>query len=138
MKRTILPALLSLTIVLIFSGCMTVPKSSDIPADQTVIQLSQAGQESLDKSNYKAAQVYYQLIIDRFGTDAVALTAAEFEIAHIKIKQKRYSEARTMIDEIIARYEAAGATKLSPEYLVLAKNDLARINAIETKKTSKP
>jgi len=138
MKRTILPALLSLTIVLIISGCMTVPKPADIPADQTVIQLSQKGQEALDKSNYKAAEVYYQLIIDRYGTDAAALTAAEFEIAHIKIKQKNYADAKTMLEAIVARYEAAGAVGLKPEYLVLAKNDLAHITALETKKTAKP
>jgi len=138
MKRTILPALLSLSIVLIISGCMTVPKSGDVPADKTVIQLSQMGQESLDKSNYKAAQVYYQLIIDRFGTDIKALTAAEFEIAHIKIKQKNYTEARTMLEAIAARYETAGSVGLRPEYLVLVKNDLARITALETKKAAKP
>ena len=138
MKRTILPALLSLTIILIFSGCMTVPKSGDVPADQTVIQLSQSGQEALDKSNYKAAEVYYQLIIDRFGTDTAALTAAEFEIAHIKIKQKNYTEAKTMLEARVARYQGAGAAGLRPDYLVLAKNDLAHITALETKKTAKP
>ena len=138
MKRTILPALLSLTLVLIFSGCMTVPKSADVSTDLNVIQLSQMGQESLDQSNYKAAQVYYQLIIDRFGTDAAALTSAEFEIAHIKIKQKNYTEAQTMLEAIIARYQTAGVAGLRPEYLVLAKNDLAHIAALETKKTAKP
>ncbi|HNQ97632.1 MAG TPA: hypothetical protein PKH81_06050, partial [Treponemataceae bacterium] len=89
--------------------------------------LSQSGQAALDESNFKAAEVYYQLIIDRYGSDPAARTAAEFEIAHMRLKQKKWADARSRLETIIARYEEAGGAGLPPEYLVLAKNDLSKI-----------
>lgn len=130
MKRHLMPALAAAALVLTVSGCQSVPKPDSIPLDTTVIDLSQRGQESIDDSNYKAAEVYYQLIIDRYGaSDQNALTSAEFEIAHMRLKKKHWGEARTMLQRIVARYEVAGGASLPPEYLVLAKNDLARIPA---------
>ena len=66
MKRHLMPALAAAALVLTVSGCQSVPKPDSIPLDTTVIDLSQRGQESIDDSNYKAAEVYYQLIIDRY------------------------------------------------------------------------
>lgn len=138
MKRNILPALLFSALVLAVTGCASVPDPASIPPDTTVLELSQLGQESIDDNNYKAAEVYYQTIIDRYGTDAKSLTAAEFEIAHIRMKKKNWSEASTLLEGIIARYETTGGTGLPPEYLVLAKNDLARIPAESKPAEAKP
>jgi hypothetical protein len=131
MKRKTLP-LLCIILLAGLSGCMSVPDPADVPVEKTIGELSQKGQESMDRSNYKAAEVYYQLIIDRFGTDTAALTAAEFEIAHIRVKQKHWDDARTRLEAILARYETTGSTTLPPEYRVLARNDLARIPGAET------
>jgi outer membrane protein assembly factor BamD (BamD/ComL family) len=90
-------------------------------------ELSVKAQMALDKNNYKAAEVYYQVIIDRYGSDMAARTAAEFEIAHMRIKKSKWDEAKPMLEEIIKRYESTGGAGLPPEYLVLAKNDLAKI-----------
>lgn len=129
MKRTLLSASLATMIALAFAGCASIPDPATIPQDTTVLELSQLGQEAIDDSNYKAAEVYYQTIIDRYGTDPSALTAAEFEIAHIRMKKKEWVDAKARLETIIARYETAGGASLPPEYLVLAKNDLARIPA---------
>jgi outer membrane protein assembly factor BamD (BamD/ComL family) len=130
MKRQLMPALAVAALVLAVSGCQSVPKPESIPLDATVIDLSQRGQESIDNSNYKAAEVYYQLIIDRYGeSNMSALTSAEFEIAHMRLKKKHWADAKARLEKIIARYETAGGASLPPEYLVLAKNDLARIPA---------
>ena len=43
------------------------------------------------------------------------------------MKQKEWTDAQTRLEKIIASYETTGGTDLPPEYLVLAKNDLARI-----------
>jgi hypothetical protein len=128
-----LPLLFSAVLLLAATGCMSVPDPSSIPADVTVNQLKQKGQEAFDYNNLKAAEVYYQIIIDRFGTDMSALTAAEFEIAHLRIKEKKWTDARTRLETIIARYDGEGGATLPPEYLVLAKNDLARIPATAKK-----
>lgn len=127
MKRCIAPAALAVCCALILSGCMTVPDPSDIPADSTVVELSQKGQSALDSNNYKAAEVYYQTILDRYGSDASARIAAEFEIAHMRIKKQKWEDAQVRLEAIIAAYETTGGTSLPPEYLVLARNDLARI-----------
>lgn len=124
-----LKKMLTVTIVtvLFFTGCKSVPNPENLPPEMTIIELSQKGQESLDSNNYKAAKVYYQVIIDRYGTDAGALTAAEFEIAHILLKQKEFQKSKTMLETIVSRYESTGGASLPPEYLVLARNDLERI-----------
>ena len=127
MKPQILPILCSAALLVAAASCKSVPDPATFPDDISIASLSQKGQESLDDSNYKAAEVYYQTIINRYGTDTAALTAAEFEIAHIRMKQKNWSDARVRLDAIIARYEEAGGAGLPPEYLVLAKNDRARI-----------
>lgn len=115
-------------VMIFFTGCKSVPDPQMLPPEMTIIELSQKGQESLDTNNYKAAKVYYQVIIDRYGTDMGALTAAEFEIAHILLKQKKWEDSKNMLETIISRYEVTGGASLPPEYLVLAKNDLERLN----------
>lgn len=118
-------ALAALTVSV--TGCMSVPDPASISADSSVAELSQLGQSSLDDNNYKAAEVYYQTIIDRYGEDMNARTAAEFEIAHLRIKKGEWADAKARLETIIARYETTGGAELPPEYLVLARNDLARI-----------
>lgn len=95
--------------------------------DSTVIELSQKGQSALDANNYKAAEVYYQTIIDRYGSDTGVSIAAQFEIAHLRLKKKNYKDAEQRLTEIISAYKTTGGTSLPPEYLILAQNDLARI-----------
>lgn len=122
------------------SACASVPDAASIPAEMTVGELSQKGQAALDDDNYKAAEVYYQTIIDRYGTDTGTLTAAEFEIAHLRMKKKNWADAKVRLETIIARYESTGGAGLPPEYLVLAKNDLARIpeTKVDAKAAAKP
>lgn len=119
-------AILCAALSLFGAGCMSVPDPASIPADSSVAELSQLGQSALDANNYKAAEVYYQTIIDRYGTDMGAVTAAEFEIAHLRVKKNDWADAKPRLEAIIARYETTGGADLPPEYLVLARNDLAR------------
>jgi outer membrane protein assembly factor BamD (BamD/ComL family) len=139
MKRITPSALLAMTLALSLSACASVPDSASIAPEMTVGELSQKGQAALDDNNYKAAEVYYQTIINRYGTDTGTLTAAEFEIAHLRMKQKNWTDAKTRLETIIARYESTGGAGLPPEYLVLAKNDIARIpeTGVKTAQTAK-
>lgn len=113
--------------LLLAASCKSVPEKEEIPEDLSAQELSLRGQNELDRNNYRAAVVYYEVIIERFGSDPRAVTAAEYEIAHIRVKQKHWSEARPILERILARYEAAGGAGLPPEYLVLARNDLDRV-----------
>ncbi len=129
MKHTVFFTFLSALLVFATASCMTVPDPESVPEDLSVAELNQKAQEASDESNYKAAEVYYNLILERHGADSATATAAEFEIAHIRIKRNQYADAAQRLKTIIARYETSGGAELPPEYLVLARNDLARIPA---------
>jgi len=113
------------TVLLCLISCMTAPKS--VPEDATVEELTLLGQQSLDISNYKAAEVYYATIISRFGSDIRVLVAAEYEIAHIRVKQKKWDEANEMLERIVSYYDGTEPDLLPPHYKKLALIDLAKI-----------
>jgi len=107
-------------------SCMTVPKESEIPEDATAADLMQKAQEAFDSSNYRAAHVYYEIILKRFSSDESACVAAEYEIAHLYIKKRKWKDAYTLLEEIIERYGGAAGMHLPPDYYKLAKIDYAR------------
>ena len=51
----------------------------------------------------------------------------------MRLKKKAWADAATRLDAIIERYDSTGGAGLPPEYLVLAKNDRARIPSKATK-----
>ena len=105
---------------------MTVPKESEIPEDTTAADLTQKAQEAFDASNYRAAYAYYQIILNRFSTDESVCVAAEYEIAHLHIKKKKWQDAYTALEKIITKYEGPMGMQLPPDYYKLAKIDYAR------------
>jgi hypothetical protein len=107
-------------------SCMTVPKESEIPEDTTAADLTQKAQEAFDASNYRAAYAYYQIILNRFSTDESVCVAAEYEIAHLHIKKKKWQDAHTALEKIITKYEGPMGMQLPPDYYKLAKIDYAR------------
>lgn len=117
--------LLIFVAVLCLCSCMTAPKT--VPEDATVEELTLLGQQSLDISNYKAAEVYYSTIINRFGSDIAVLVAAEYEIAHIRIKQKKWDEAQEMLNRIVSYYDGTEEGLLPAHFKKLAQIDLAKI-----------
>ena len=114
--------LMTLSIV----SCMTVPKESEIPEDSSAADLTQKAQEAFDSGNYRAARVYYQIILKRFAADETICVAAEYEIAHLHIKKHQWKEAYAILEKIIAKYEGPMAMHLPPNYYKLAKIDHAR------------
>lgn len=109
-----------------FVSCMTVPKESEIPEDATAADLTQKAQEAFDASNYRAAHAYYQIILNRFSMDESVCVAAEYEIAHLYIKKRKWKDAYTILDKIITKYEGAMGMQLPPDYYKLAKIDYTR------------
>jgi len=55
------------------------------------------------------------------------LVAAEYEIAHIRIKQKKWVEAKEMLDRIVSYYDGTDLSVLPPHYKKLALIDLKKI-----------
>ena len=117
--------ILTAAISLLFS-CSSLPTDETVPANLTPIELNQRAQAELDNGSLRNALEYYKIVIKRYGNDASIRTAAEYEIAHIYISQKKWLEADDMLKAIIDRYEMAGGAGLAPKYLDLARKDYKR------------
>jgi outer membrane protein assembly factor BamD (BamD/ComL family) len=109
----------------LLASCSHIPKS--IPEDLSAKEIVQRAQEATDAYHYDAAIVYYDALKERFGTDPLYRTTAEYEIAFIAYKQKRYAEAKAGLESLLAEYSGPDAAGLPPRYSVLSKKVLERI-----------
>jgi outer membrane protein assembly factor BamD (BamD/ComL family) len=109
------------------TACKSVPSPDDIPADITPAELIQNAQTSYDNGNTPAAEVYYRVLADRFSDDLSARVVAEYEIGHIKVKQKKWEEATSLLTGVLSYYDSADAYLLPSEYKKLATMDMAKI-----------
>lgn len=117
--------ILLFTIALIFASCQSAPK--DIPEDTSAKELIQLGQTSFDNGNKKAALIYYQTLIERYGTDASYYIEGKYEIAHIYVKQKRYKDAKPLLEEIINIYKDTPPGALPGSFGKLAQIEYEKI-----------
>ena len=125
MKRTIYFAGILLALIFFATGCQSAPKH--IPQDLTADELINLAQASYDKGNVKAAQADYEAIIIRYGDQMDKLVEAEYEIAHLKVKQKKWQQAIPDLQRILSYYESDVAGVLPPSFKKLAELDLAKI-----------
>lgn len=102
----------------LLAACASGP--ADIPDTLSPAELIQRGQEASDRNRYNQALHYYEAIVERFSSDIDMLCAAEYEIAFIHYKQKKYDEARGEFEALLARYEAPGGDNLPPQFKRLA------------------
>ncbi len=139
-NRLKMNAFFYLPICLFFSlliSCGTVPSEENVPPNFTPSELNQKAQEELDEGRVRNALAYYRILVNRYGQDMSVRTGAEYEIAHIYIKQKKWVEADDILKTILNRYEAAGGATLPPKYYILVKKDYARTREYLTKKNGK-
>ena len=122
MKRYFLVFLLAL-----FFSCASIPKEEKIPLDTEVIDLIQKAQEAFEINNYRGAKKWYQIILNRFGDSTAIRVEAEYEIAHILTKQRKWKDAYNLLKKVIEQYETKGGMKLPPEFYKLAKMDLEKV-----------
>lgn len=130
MKKTFI-TFAAIFAVLTLSSCATV---KEVPEDLSAAQIIQLGQTAFEQSDYKSAEVYYNTVLDRYGTAANILVEAKYELAHVYLKQKKYDQAYALYTEILAMYDEAYAGSLPPAYKKLAKIGLNQIP--ENKKPS--
>lgn len=112
-------------LLLILSGCHTVPKN--IPADLSADELINLAQASYDDGNTRAAQVYYETILIRYGDQMDKVVEAEYEIAHMKVKQKKWQQAIPDLQRILSYYETDTTGTLPPAFRKLAELDMAKV-----------
>jgi outer membrane protein assembly factor BamD (BamD/ComL family) len=118
---------------LFFSACATGPVN--IPEDMSPAELIQRAQEASDRNRYNTALQYYQAILDRNPTNIDLICAAEYEIAFIHYKQKKYETARTEFNTLLARYDTPDEELLPRQFKKLATIMLESIADKEKPKT---
>ncbi len=110
---------------LVFISCNTLPKDIDeeVGPEDMIIK----AQQYSDAGKTNAAEIMYNRLLDQYGSDTNYRVIAEFEIAHIKLKARKYADAKPLYEDIINIYDSTYES-LPGKYLVLARNDLARLN----------
>lgn len=113
-----------LGIIFLFAGCNSVP---EISTDLSYNQLIQLGQDSIEFANYKAAEAYYQAAIQRYGLNVNSYIEATYELGHLYLTQKKYSEAVTRFTELQMIYDEADQGTLPASYKKLIAINMERI-----------
>jgi outer membrane protein assembly factor BamD (BamD/ComL family) len=113
----------------LFFACASGPV--EIPDDLSAEELIQRGQEASDRNRYGVSLQYYEAILTRFPLDIDNICAAEYEIAFIHYKEKKYDEAKAKFTSLLARYDTPDEEILPPQFKILATKILAKIEDIE-------
>jgi len=127
------PTLLVFATALLFSACVT--GRLNIPLNLSPSELIQRAQEASDRNRYNQALQYYQALLDRNPTNIDLVCTAEYEIAFIHYKQKKYVQARSGFNALLERYNAFDGDYLPPQFKLLALKVLERIDEKEKPRT---
>ncbi|MDR0450285.1 MAG: hypothetical protein LBH26_03375 [Treponema sp.] len=122
----------ALLAVFLLAACAGGPV--DIPQEASPEELIQRAQEASDRSRYKVALQYYEALLDRNLTNTDLVCAAEYEIAFIHYKQKKYDQARTEFNDLLERYNSLDAELLPQQYKTLSLIVLERIKEKEAQR----
>jgi len=116
---------LSLAAALFLFGCAT---KLNISYDLAPSELIQRAQEASDKNRYNHALQYYQALLERNPTNIDLVCTAEYEIAFIHYKQKKYIQSRAGFNALLERYNEPGGEYLPPQFKLLSLKVLERID----------
>ena len=127
--------LFSLTAVLCLVSCAT--GAVQIPEDLSPAVIIQRAQEAMDKNRYGIALQYYQALLERNSTNIDLVCEAEYEIAFIHYKEKKFIQAREEFNALLERYEAPGGEYLPQQFRTLALKVLQAIDEKENRRFGK-
>ncbi|MDR2362940.1 MAG: tetratricopeptide repeat protein [Spirochaetaceae bacterium] len=92
-------------------------------------QLIQQGQEASDKNKFDQALAYYTVLLQKYPENMEIVCAAEYEIAFIHYKQKKYNQARTEFNALLARYDTPDEELLPAQFKILSQIVLAKLDS---------
>ena len=123
----------AMLLVMVFAAsCVTGPVV--IPDDLSIAEMVQRAQEASDRNRYSVSLQYYATIIERYPYDIDSVIAAEYEIAFIHYKQKKYEIAKVEFNDILERYNTVDEELLPPQFKILSQIVLARIDEQENRR----
>jgi outer membrane protein assembly factor BamD (BamD/ComL family) len=123
-------------LVLTLAACSTTPET--ISAELSSEELVQKAQEASDRNRYNTALAFYQALLERNQTNYDWILTAEYEIAFIHYKQKKYGEAREEFNALLERYKSPDAELLPQQFRRLSIIVLESIEKKETGKRKQP
>jgi outer membrane protein assembly factor BamD (BamD/ComL family) len=121
-------------LALIISACAYGP--AVITDETTPAEMIQRAQEASDKNRYDLALEYYEALLLRHSDNIELVCTAEYEIAFIHYKQKKYPEAREELNALLERYNTPDEALMPRQFKRLAVIVLERIG--EKEKTADP
>ena len=115
---------ISIFVLFLFFSCHSVVV---IPEDASAKQLIQSGQDEFSSGNYKNALRFYNATLERYGDDPSIFVEAKYEIGHIYMKQKHYSYAKAVFEEILDIYSQTIPGQIPAAYKKLSEIELEKI-----------
>jgi outer membrane protein assembly factor BamD (BamD/ComL family) len=103
----------------------------EISEGLTPEELIQRAQEASDRNRYNVSLQYSQAILERFPSNIDMICAAEYEIAFIHYKQKKYGTAKEEFNALLSRYDTPDEELLPQQFKRLSYMVLERIETIE-------
>jgi len=103
-------AIFILTALFISSVMISCATIKEIPEDKTSAQILQMGQNSISLGNYEDAELCFNTVIERFGSNPAIYAEAKYELAHAYSKQKKYDKAYEIYTEVIDLYDSSYGT----------------------------
>ena len=107
----------------------------NIPHDLSPSELIQRAQEASDRNRYNYALQYYQALLERNPTNIDLVCTAEYEIAFIHYKQKKFEQARAGFNTLLMRYDMPNGHLLPQQFKLLANIVLERITEKESRRS---
>jgi outer membrane protein assembly factor BamD (BamD/ComL family) len=120
----------ALTAVFLFSACAT---TVNISEDMSPAELIQRAQEASDRNRYNIALQYYEALRDRNNNNIDLIITAEYEIAFIHYKQKKYEQAREEFNAVIEYYNTYDEAVLPQQFKRLSQIVLKSIDEKESR-----
>jgi tetratricopeptide (TPR) repeat protein len=120
-----------LFLALLFCACAS---RTNIRDDLTPAEIVQRAQEASDHNRYNTALRYYEVLLERYQYNMELVCTAEYEIALIHYKQKKYKDSRAELNALLERYDGPDGELLPHQFKRLAYIVLDRITEKETPK----
>jgi outer membrane protein assembly factor BamD (BamD/ComL family) len=122
--------LLAGALALALSSCVSRP---EVTNETSAAELIQWAQEASDKNRYRQSMQYYNLVLERFSYDMEMVCTAEYEIAFIFYKKRKYEDARTRFNALLERYNTQDEGLYPPQFKRLAAIVLDQIDKKDKK-----
>ena len=114
-------------------GCLS--SSVEIPYESTDREIIQLAQTEYDAGHTERALYCYNTLLKRYGNDTAIYVEGRYEIGHLYLKEKNYSMAEEIFEEIISIYDGSAPGTLPGAFKKLTELDLEKIP--ESKRTTK-